>query len=117
MSFLLTKGQGLYGRYWGSRERVDCLHFAACYYEPIRWAIEHGVRRFDPGIGSEHKLRRGFRAVANHSLHRFADPRLRAVMQRHIEQINSQEQEEIDALNRAVPFAEPQPGGGSRRTK
>jgi predicted N-acyltransferase len=119
MSFLLTKGQGLYGRYWGSRERVDCLHFAACYYEPIRWAIEHGVRRFDPGIGSEHKLRRGFRAVANHSLHRFAEPRLRAVMERHISQINSQEQEEIEALNRAVPFAEarPQLGGGSRRTK
>jgi predicted N-acyltransferase len=126
MSFLLTKGESLFGRYWGSRERVDCLHFAACYYEPIRWAIEHGVRRFDPGIGSEHKLRRGFRAVANHSLHRFADPRLRAIMQRHIGEINGQQQEEIEALNRAVPFAEnradgrdfgrPQPGS-VRRTK
>jgi predicted N-acyltransferase len=124
MSFLLTKGQGLYGRYWGSRERIDSLHFAACYYEPIRWAIQNGVRRFDPGIGSEHKLRRGFRAVANHSLHRFADPRLRGIMQRHIERINSQQQEEIDALNRAVPFAEgrdqaqaearPQPGSAFR---
>jgi predicted N-acyltransferase len=122
MSFLLAKGENLFGRYWGSRERVDCLHFAACYYEPIRWAIAHGVRRFDPGIGSEHKLRRGFRAVANHSLHRFADPRLRAVMQRHIAEINSSQQEEIDALNQAVPFAEsraegrPQPGS-FRRTK
>jgi predicted N-acyltransferase len=118
MSFLLTKGENLYGRYWGSRERVDCLHFAACYYEPIRWAIAHGVRRFDPGIGSEHKLRRGFRAVANHSLHRFADPRLRGIMQRHIDRLNEQQQEEIEALNQAVPFAgaRPQPGG-SRLTK
>ena len=117
MSFLLTKGEGLYGRYWGSRERVDCLHFDACYYEPIRWAIEHGVRRFDPGIGSEHKLRRGFRAVANHSLHRFADPRLRGIMERHIAEINRQEQEQIEALNEEVPFAQarPQPGGSSRR--
>jgi predicted N-acyltransferase len=116
MSFLLVKDQQLFGRYWGSREPIDCLHFAACYYEPIRWAIQHGVRRFDPGIGSEHKLRRGFRAVANYSLHRFADPRLRAVMERHIAQINSQQREEIEALNRMVPFAEPQPGS-SRRTK
>ena len=106
MSFLLAKGAGIYGRYWGSRERVDCLHFAACYYEPIQWAIENGVGRFDPGIGSAHKLRRGFRAVANHSLHRFADARLRAVMERHIAEINQQEQDEIDELNQSIPFAE-----------
>ncbi|EWS64560.1 hypothetical protein Y695_02198 [Hydrogenophaga sp. T4] len=23
-----------YGRYWGALERVDCLHFEACYYQP-----------------------------------------------------------------------------------
>jgi predicted N-acyltransferase len=115
MSFLLAKGAGIYGRYWGSRERVDCLHFAACYYEPIRWAIENRVERFDPGIGSAHKLRRGFRAVANYSLHRFADPRLRAVMERHIGEINRQEQEQIDELNRGIPFAERGLGAGSIR--
>jgi predicted N-acyltransferase len=24
-----------YGRYWGALERVDCLHFEACYYQPL----------------------------------------------------------------------------------
>jgi predicted N-acyltransferase len=33
-----------YGRYWGALERVDCLHFEACYYQPhATGAFEHGV--------------------------------------------------------------------------
>ena len=32
-----------YGRYWGALERVDCLHFEACYYQPLQWCIDHGV--------------------------------------------------------------------------
>ncbi|HEY0885369.1 MAG TPA: GNAT family N-acetyltransferase, partial [Ramlibacter sp.] len=31
-----------YGRYWGALERVDCLHFEACYYQPLQWCIAHG---------------------------------------------------------------------------
>jgi uncharacterized protein len=112
MSFLLHKGQQMYGRYWGSTGHYDSLHFNACYYSPIEWAIANGVLRFDPGIGSSHKVRRGFRAVANWSLHRFYDPNLARIMAQHIDQINRMEQERIDSLNRAVPFAE---NGLSRR--
>jgi predicted N-acyltransferase len=32
-----------YGRYWGALERVDCLHFEACYYQPIAWCIAKGL--------------------------------------------------------------------------
>ncbi|MDV7402917.1 GNAT family N-acetyltransferase, partial [Arthrospira platensis SPKY1] len=35
-----------YGRYWGALERVDCLHFEACYYQPLQWCIANGYRRF-----------------------------------------------------------------------
>jgi len=105
MSLLIHKGDGLYGRYWGASERVDSLHFNACYYAPIQWAIEHGIRHFDPGIGSEHKLRRGFRAVDNWSLHRFSDPRMRAVMEANIQRINAMEQEQIQAMNLTIPLA------------
>ena len=35
-----------YGRYWGALARVDCLHFEACYYQPIAWCIAHGYARF-----------------------------------------------------------------------
>ena len=109
MSFLLHKGGQLYGRYWGSVGHYDSLHFNACYYSPIEWAIGNGIRRFDPGIGSSHKVRRGFQATANWSLHRFYNPNLALIMAKHIDQINLGEQERIDALNRIVPFAEGRP--------
>ena len=106
MSFLLYKGEQMYGRYWGSTGHYDSLHFNACYYSPIEWAIQNGVQRFDPGIGSAHKARRGFQETANWSLHRFYDPNLARIMAQHIDQINRMEQEQIDTLNRSVPFAE-----------
>lgn len=105
MSLLLRKGPRLFGRYWGASEHVPNLHFELCYYAPLEWAIEHGVESFDPGIGGPHKVRRGFRAVPNHSLHRFSDPRLQGVMATHLAAINEAEQESIDELNRELPVA------------
>jgi hypothetical protein len=109
MSLLATKGDRLYGRYWGGQADVENLHFATCYYRPIEWAIERGIRRFDPGIGGGHKLRRGFRAVGNVSLHRFRDPLLRKVMERHIAEINRLTAEEIEAANREIPWRRAEP--------
>lgn len=109
MSLLITKGNRLYGRYWGCSEPVKNLHFNACYYAPIEWAVSSGIERFDPGAGGPHKLRRGFTAVPNYSLHRFADPRLRKIMRAHIDEINRLEEQQIDALNQAIPFAESSP--------
>ncbi len=113
MSFLITKGGQLIGRYWGASKFVSNLHFDTCYYTPIQWAIEQGKSFFDPGAGSPHKIRRGFQAVANHSLHRFFDDDMRRVMEKHIGRINRMEQEEIDGMNSALPFAHkpPQAGG------
>jgi hypothetical protein len=105
MSFLLTKGDVLIGRYWGSADFYNHLHFNACYYTPIEWAINNGIRWFDPGAGSSHKIRRGFHAVANHSLHWFRDQRLNMVMSQYIHQVNDAEQEHIEYLNDALPFA------------
>lgn len=105
MSFLLKKSDVLVGRYWGSFRFVDKLHFNACYYEPIRWAIEHGVRDFDPGMGSPHKVKRGFRAVPTYSLHYFTDERMRLIMEGNIDRINSYERSNINELNAGLPFA------------
>lgn len=104
MSFCLTKGAHLYGRYWGSSEEIDCLHFDACYYSPIEWAIAHGVQMFDPGAGGRHKKRRGFPATLNHSVHRFYNPKLSQVFYSYIDQVNEMEQREMDAINQDLPF-------------
>jgi predicted N-acyltransferase len=105
MSMLLYKPNRLIGRYWGAERFVNNLHFNLCYYEPIRWGIEHGVRQFDPGMGSSHKVRRGFRAVATHSLHHFYDERMQLVMKMNIDKINRYEQMHIEHLNDHLPFA------------
>lgn len=104
MSFCLTKGSNLYGRYWGASQDIDCLHFDACYYTPIEWAIAQGIQVFDPGAGGRHKKRRGFPASPNYSLHRFYHPRLMQIFRSYIGQINEMEQQEMDAINQELPF-------------
>ena len=63
-----------YGRYWGALERVDCLHFEACYYQPIDWCIRHGVARFEGGAQGEHKMARALMPVPTASHHWLAHP-------------------------------------------
>ncbi len=104
MSFCITKGDRLYGRYWGSCEEVDCLHFDACYYTPIEWGIQHGIKIFDPGAGGRHKKRRGFPATANYSLHRFYHPQFGSILRDYLEQANEREQQEIIAINQDLPM-------------
>ncbi|WP_136810065.1 GNAT family N-acetyltransferase [Desulfosediminicola flagellatus] len=105
LSMLLVKDRHLIGRYWGCEEPVKDLHFNMCFYAPIQWAIENGIQTFDPGAGSPHKLLRGFRAVSNTSLHRFYDQRLKFIFEHCIDEINSMEGANIDALNLQLPFA------------
>jgi predicted N-acyltransferase len=104
MSFCLTKGDRLYGRYWGSYQEIDNLHFNACYYSPIEWGINHGIKTFDPGAGGRHKKRRGFPATPNYSLHRFYDRRLLKILHAYIGKINDMEQQEINHINQDLPF-------------
>lgn len=104
MSFCLQKGDQLYGRYWGCYEEYNALHFEACYYKPIEWAIANGIKTYDPGAGGRHKKRRGFPATANHSLHRFYHPRMAKVLRNYIDDVNRLEQEEINAINHNLPF-------------
>jgi predicted N-acyltransferase len=104
LSFCLRKDENLYGRYWGSLQEFDCLHFEACYYQPINWAIQQGITLFDPGAGGQHKRRRGFPATPNYSLHRFYNQRMSQILLHYIDEINQMEQDEIDAINQDLPF-------------
>ncbi|MEO7941516.1 MAG: GNAT family N-acetyltransferase [Burkholderiaceae bacterium] len=63
-----------YGRYWGALERVDCLHFEACYYQPLQWCIAHGLQRFEGGAQGEHKMARALLPVQTTSAHWLAHP-------------------------------------------
>jgi len=104
MAMFVRKNELLFGRYWGSFKDVPCLHFELCYYAPIAWAIENGLQRFDPGMGGEHKARRGFVSRPAYSLHRFAIPGVSALFARHIEEINRLEEEYVEEMNALSPF-------------
>ncbi len=66
--------QVAYGRYWGATQRVDCLHFEACYYQPIAWCIALGVQRFEGGAQGEHKMARALLPTPTASAHWIAHP-------------------------------------------
>lgn len=71
-----TKGDALYGRYWGADEEVRGLHFEACYHALVEWALANGVRRVEAGAQGEHKLQRGFLPHLTRSVHRLYHPGL-----------------------------------------
>lgn len=70
----------LYGRYWGCLEEIPGLHFEACYYQGIEFAIERGIQVFDPGAQGEHKIQRGFEPTLTYSQHWLADDRFHAAV-------------------------------------
>jgi len=74
-----------YGRYWGALERVDCLHFDACYYQPLAWCIAHGFDRFEGGAQGEHKMARALLPVKTTSAHWLAHPSFAEAVERFLE--------------------------------
>lgn len=67
----------LYGRNWGADGSVPFLHFEACYYQAIDFAIARGLSWVEAGAQGEHKLQRGYEPVPTYSAHWIVDPGLR----------------------------------------
>ena len=74
-SLFFRDDQNLYGRYWGCIEEFDCLHFECCYYQGIDYCIKNKLKKFDPGVQGEHKIKRGFAPTETYSAHWIADER------------------------------------------
>ena len=69
-----------WGRYWGCTTYVPCLHFEACYYQPLAWCIANGYQRFEGGAQGEHKMARGLMPVRTSSAHWLSHPRFSAAV-------------------------------------
>ncbi|MCR6631513.1 MAG: GNAT family N-acetyltransferase [Magnetospirillum sp.] len=81
-AFNMLGGGTLYGRTWGAGREVPFLHFEACYYRALDFAIAHGLKRVEAGAQGEHKVNRGYQPVATHSAHWIADPALARAVER-----------------------------------
>jgi len=96
--------EAAYGRYWGAVERVDCLHFEACYYQPLQWCIEHGVQRFEGGAQGEHKMARALMPVRTTSAHWLAHPAFADAVERFLQREGAGIDNYLDHLGERSPF-------------
>lgn len=95
-----------YGRYWGAVEHVPCLHFEACYYQPLAWCIANGYRRFEGGAQGEHKMARGLLPVRTWSAHWLADARFASAVEDFLAREGAGVEAYLDELNERNPFSE-----------
>ena len=79
----------LYGRNWGADIDIPNLHFEACYYQAIKFAIKHGLQRVEAGAQGFHKVQRGYLPVTTHSAHYIAHNGFRDAVSRFL---NSEKQ-------------------------
>jgi uncharacterized protein len=93
-----------YGRYWGALERVDCLHFEACYYQPIAWCIQHGYQRFEGGAQGEHKMARALLPIKATSAHWLAHPAFSEAVQRFLDREGQGIENYMEDLGRRSPL-------------
>ena len=94
----------LYGRYWGAIEEWPFLHFEACYYRAIDFAIEHGLARVEAGAQGEHKVRRGYLPQPTWSAHWIAHDGLRRAVARFLEAERPVVEAEMAALAAESPY-------------
>jgi len=93
-----------YGRYWGAVERVDCLHFELCYYQPIQWCIEQGYQRFEGGAQGEHKMARALMPVRTSSAHWLAHPAFANALEHFLDNEAQGVGRYLDELERRSPL-------------
>jgi uncharacterized protein len=96
-----------FGRYWGAVEHIPCLHFEACYYQPLAWCIANGYVRFEGGAQGEHKMARGLLPVQTWSAHWLAHPQFAQAVGDFLAREGAGMAGYMDELNERRPFKDP----------
>ena len=94
----------LYGRIWGCRRQFEFLHFEACYYQAIEFAIDRGLARVEAGAQGPHKLQRGYEPVPTYSAHWIRDPGFRAAVERFLAEERAEMACEMEQLRDLLPY-------------
>ena len=94
----------LYGRQWGCLEEFKFLHFEACYYQAIEFAIRHGLNRVEAGAQGIHKLHRGYAPVWTYSAHYIPDPPFREAVARYLTGESRAQEAEMAQMLTILPY-------------
>ncbi|MEJ6023017.1 GNAT family N-acetyltransferase [Ramlibacter sp. PS4R-6] len=104
-SLIALEGERIaYGRYWGAIERVDCLHFEACYYQPLEWCIAHRFESFEGGAQGEHKMARALMPVKTTSAHWLAHPAFADAVEKFLQREGRGIENYLEHLEARTPF-------------
>lgn len=94
----------IYGRYWGSAMFLSGLHFEACYYQPIEFAIAHKLQIMEGGAQGEHKLARGLLPATTHSFHWLRDQRFAGAVREFLHREGRGMEHYVNELEDRAPF-------------
>ena len=100
----LLGGGVLYGRYWGCVKDYRFLHFEACYYQAIDFAIANKLTRVEAGAQGPHKIQRGYLPIRTYSAHWITDPRFRKIIADYLDGERKETELELEGLARHSPF-------------
>ncbi len=103
-AFNMIGSDTLFGRNWGAIEHHPFLHFEACYYQAIDFAISRGLNRVEAGAQGGHKLARGYLPRTTRSLHHFTDPRLGHAVKHYLKAERAAVAQQQEALESHSPF-------------
>ena len=102
---LNLKGEDtLYGRNWGCSKDIRFLHFEACYYQAIDYAIRHGLRWVEAGAQGPHKIQRGYLPREIYSAHFIDDPSFAGAVKDFVEREAREVEYEIAGLMQYSPY-------------
>ncbi len=93
-----------WGRYWGCVEPLPCVHFEACYYQPLAWCLQEGFVRFEGGAQGEHKMARGLLPVKTFSAHWLRDERFASAVADFLAAEGQGVDQYVDELRERSPF-------------
>ncbi len=94
----------LYGRFWGCNQTFHSLHFEACYYQGIEYAIENKLEVFEPGAQGEHKISRGFLPTKTWSAHAIHDARFLPAIRDFCSREQEYMQQDFEELTNLSPY-------------
>ena len=94
----------LFGRNWGCVEDFKYLHFEACYYQAIDFAILHKLKWVEAGAQGPHKIQRGYLPQTVYSAHWIENESFREAVARFVDQERREIEHEIDGLMGYSPF-------------
>ena len=102
---LFIKGNNiLYGRYWGTVELIDGLHFECCYYQGIDYCINNHIDCLQPGTQGDYKRRRGFIPEYVFGAYYFSDQNLQQPIQDYLNHETTYLEQQFSEWQNSTPY-------------